>query len=224
MIEVRDRYKKSQESATRARSLYYQRETAIADEIEASRRYCQHCRLNNLECDCERPCSACVGANIACSLLQRREKPPTLELEEGQTRPSWMWEMNKAEHSDLIDLANLWRQHLAQVIDLRLQFLIEYPDAFAKDDTSQRVGHLTAVNVAKQELCKVTGRIVDHLSWRDLPQEDFGEPPINWNRSTMADHSHYGQHTFPSASKSPTKRLREAAAGCSNDRRLARSD
>lgn len=68
-----------------------------------------------------------------------------------------------------IDLLDLWRQHSGQAIDLRLQFLVEYPDVFAPDDTKQRVGRLTAVNRAKQELCKVTGRIVGHPSWLDLP-------------------------------------------------------
>ena len=45
-----------------------------------------------------------------------------------------------------------------KVIDLRLRFLVEYPGAFAPDNIKQRVGHLTAVNIAKQELCKVTGK------------------------------------------------------------------
>ena len=161
MVALRAEYKKSDAKAIRARSLYYQREAEIAREIEESRRYCQSCRLNQLECEFARPCSECVGGNLAdqCSLLQRREKSPTLELQEGETRPSWLWEMTEGEHSDLIDLANLWRQHLTQAIDLRLRFLIEYPDAFALDDCKQRLGHLTAVNVAKQELCKITGRI-----------------------------------------------------------------
>ena len=125
--------------AIRARSLYYQRAEEIAYEIEESRKYCQFCRLNQLECDFARPCSACVAERVAdqCSLLQRRQKRPTLKLEEGQTRPSWLWERTEIEHSDLIDLANPWRQHLA------LEFLIEHPDAFAVDDSKQRVGHLT---------------------------------------------------------------------------------
>ena len=40
MVALRDRYKKSQETAMRARSFYYQREAEIADEIGASRYYC----------------------------------------------------------------------------------------------------------------------------------------------------------------------------------------
>ena len=132
------------------------------------------------------------GRADECSITKRRPKPATLELEPDQTRPSWLWELTGGEHSDLIDLANDWRQHLAKAIDLRLQILINYPGAFLPEDTRQHVGHLTVVNIAKQELCKVTGRIMDHLSWRDLPQDEFGVPPINWNQSTMADRSRYG--------------------------------
>ena len=61
-------------------------------------------------------------------------KKGTLELEAGQTRPSWLWELTKGEHSDPIDLANDWRQHLAKAIDLRLQFFVKCPGAFPLED------------------------------------------------------------------------------------------
>ena len=62
-------------------------------------------------------------------------KKETWQLEVDQTRLSWLWEMTKREHSNRIDLANDWRQHLAQAIELRLQFLVKCPGAFPPEDT-----------------------------------------------------------------------------------------
>lgn len=53
---------------------FYKEEEKTAREIEESRKYCQQCRSNRLECGFERPCWACITAGGQCSLLQRRRK------------------------------------------------------------------------------------------------------------------------------------------------------
>ena len=55
----------------------YMEEEKTAREIEESRKYCQQCRSNGLECDFERKSWACITAGGECSLLQRRRKIPT---------------------------------------------------------------------------------------------------------------------------------------------------
>ena len=78
-----------QDANSNQKCLDTQREAQDTGEIEASRKYCQYCCSYQLECDFERPCSACVAPSIAalCSLLQRRRKPPRLMLEAGHTMP-----------------------------------------------------------------------------------------------------------------------------------------
>ena len=52
--------------------------------------------------------------------------------------------------------------------------MIGFPDAFVANNDQQRVGDITAVNVAKLELCRVM-LVLDHISLRGLPQRGFGE-------------------------------------------------
>ena len=169
----------------------------------------------------QKPCSACRERNLgsACTIsLIVNHKPPVA----GKERAPWMWELTEAEHSDLIDIVMRWQRYLSETISLRLDFLHRYPNAFHSAES--RRGHLNAIQIAKQENCKITTRLLDHFAWRDLPTSEFGEPQIRWNRSTMADMGHYGTHNFSSTSQSPTKRLQDSERGLLGGRVLRRTD
>lgn len=160
-----------------------------------------------------------------CTIARRaRPLPQPMDLLPGQSRPSFLWELNSGEHSDLADLAMTWRQNLSNAIEWRLRFLADYPDAFGRDNVESKVGHMNAIQVANQGLCKVCTRVLNHLKWRDIPTTEFGEPPVRWNRSTMADQSRYGQCHFQSECQLPTKRLADHEKGYSRGRKLNRSD
>jgi hypothetical protein len=68
------------------------------------------------------------------------------------------------------------------------------------------VGNFIKINEIKPEISAITGRVADHLMWRDKKSGHFSgqwDPMVKFNRSTLADTKPTGTHTFPSTSRSP---------------------
>jgi hypothetical protein len=83
--------------------------------------------------------------------------------------------------------------------------MINHPGIYGTDGA---VRHLTKINEIKQEICAVTGRVVDHLMWRDKKLNHISgtwDPMVKFNRSTLVDTKPPGTHTFPSTRRSPIK-------------------
>ena len=82
------------------------------------------------------------------------------------------------------DTSALKKHKWALKISLFLSFILEEVETgyYTTETTSPRCRKESRGTLrigSKQELYKVTGRIADRHSWRDLPQDDIGASPIN---------------------------------------------
>ncbi|KAL6716232.1 hypothetical protein ACLMJK_005798 [Lecanora helva] len=154
------------------------------------------------------------------------ETPPPADLGPDESRPAWLFELQRKDHADVLDIVMDWRDNMAKAIEYRIQFHADYPKAFQDDEKLQ--GHLQAINVASMEHCKVVRRVCDHMLWRNIPYNDNGEGgerPSRWMRLNRATTSHYGQDHAPSESEPPQQeRQRNDVRSQPKQRRLNRSD
>ena len=210
MKDIYKRYKKAEDEVKVLKIEYKIKVQAIQNDIEHSRRTCDNCLALGIECNEHAPCGFCVAVRVECHNTRHPRRPNRPERKNDQSRPTFLWEMSQQHHADLVYILQACQYKMGIAVEQRLKLMIDYPHAFNSDPAAQ-LGHFNAINVAKQETCAVTGRLVDHLMWRDArPEERYGEPWIKFNRSTMANCTHYGQHKYPSTSQSPSKRLLES--------------
>ena len=110
------------------------------------------------------------------------------------------------------DLANNWLKAANACLLARMEFQASYPGAWhllegPHDHHTTSEGHLTKLNIIKQEICGVTGRLIDHLTWRDKElyksrgEVDFPSttnPKIKYNTSISLSQIKYsGQYRSP---------------------------
>ncbi|PMD27365.1 hypothetical protein NA56DRAFT_743689 [Hyaloscypha hepaticicola] len=133
------------------------------------------------------------------------------------TYPSPFYRLSKEDHQDLYNLANNWLKATNTHLLARMEFQASYPGAWhlsegPHDHRTTSKGHLTKLNIIKQEICAVTGRLINHLTWRDKElYESRGNTSISLSHITYPGHKistslHFvtsSQLTTPSCLPSP---------------------
>jgi hypothetical protein len=201
MDEERVTYKLLEYAHDSARELYEYHVKALEESFHL--RNCWPCIEQGFDCDGEEPCRQyiCDENGHVC------EYPQT-----NPNKPIPLYRLSKEDHQDLYDLAREWLEAANAYLLSRIRFQARYPGAWhvsegPHDHRTTPEGHLTKLNMIKQEVCAITGRVLDHLTWRDKElYESRGEvdfpsavnPKIKYNTSTSLSRIAYpGQHQFP---------------------------
>jgi hypothetical protein len=83
--------------------------------------------------------------------------------------PLSVYPLTQKDHQDLLDLAVDWRLAANQHFEARVDFQSKWAGAWYLKDgpddcRTNQEGHLTKLNIIKQEICAVSGRVIDHLA------------------------------------------------------------